>query len=318
MKKKYPIIIAAVTAVMFSASEFFFSRILKLMIDRDGLNMKKYVRRHKPEELIPDDKDTRYTQWMDSQNFEKITITSYDGLRLVGHYLAAGNAKRTMLMMHGWRGTWKGDFAAMAKEFYERGCNLLLIEERAQGESEGRYIGFGIEEKEDCTDWVSYLVNERKEQLPIYLVGVSMGASTVLMAAGSDKLNSQVKGVIADCGFTSPYNIVTKVAKSVFHVGKHTVNIMNRRCRKRAGYGLDDYSATEAMEDCRIPVFFAHGKKDGFVPYEMTLENYEACVASKHLLLVEDADHCECFTKETERYLNELWEFFGWEGNDNI
>ena len=47
----------------------------------------------------------------------------------------------------------------------------------------------------------SHLAVKNKD---IFLCGISMGCATTLMAAGLD-LPDNVKGIIADCGFTSPW-----------------------------------------------------------------------------------------------------------------
>jgi len=93
--------------------------------------------------------------------------------------------------------------------------------------------------------------------LPVYLSGVSMGASTVLMATELD-LPSQVKGVIADCGFTTPYEMVGIFAKNMMHMKNLSiVDSVNELCKKKAGYDFKECSTLDAMKKCRIPIFFA-------------------------------------------------------------
>ena len=256
-----------------------------------------------------------HTQWLEERTeadgMEIVHMTSFDGLKLVGHYFHGGNAKRVILMMHGWRGRWKGDFGQIAHYMHGMECDLLIVEERAQGESEGEYMTFGVLESRDCVDWTHFL--EERTDLPIYLYGVSMGAATVLTASGNSGLSQQVAGVIADCGFTSPRAIIEKVAGSISPLVKLMVNPVNRRCRSMAGWSMDDDSAIQAMGRVKVPVFFAHGSGDEFVPLAMAEANYEACIAPKHLFIAEGANHGESFVKEHDRYLREMWDFFGWD-----
>lgn len=136
-----------------------------------------------------------------------------------------------------------------------------------------------------------------------------MGAATVLMAAG-EELSKEVKGVIADCGFTSPYEMVYRFGHTNFKLPEHPImDELNWVFRKRAGYDLKEYSTLEAMEHCRVPVLLIHGTADTFVPYEMSVRNYEACTAAKKLLLVEGAEHCESFLKDKKRYQEAVSEF---------
>jgi len=250
--------------------------------------------------------------WLDRQEAEEVSVISFDGLRLAGHYLMAKDAHRTVLMMHGWRGTWKKDFGGIARALYEDGCNLLMVEQRAHGNSEGEYLGFGCLERHDCHTWITYLTNRFAWDCPLYLAGVSMGAAAVLMAAGDD-FPDNVKGIIADSGFTTPYDMVCHFGKSQLHVREYpSVARVNRLCRMRAGYDLREYSTLEAMKNCKLPVFFTHSIDDDFVPHTFTLENHAACRAEKTLYLVTGVGHCMGFYKDKENYMAELKKFFKW------
>lgn len=249
------------------------------------------------------------TQWIQGMNCQRVQLRSRDGLLLAGYYLEAEDAGRIVVMFHGWRGSWKHDFGACLRWMYEEGASLLLIEQRAQGESEGKYMGFGVLERWDCHAWLRWLEEKNERRLPVYLYGVSMGAATVLMAAG-DELPGEVKGVIADCGFTSPYEMVYRFGHTNFKLPKHPLmDELNWVFKRRAGYGLKEYSTLKAMEHCRVPVLLIHGTADTFVPYEMSVQNYEACTAEKKLLLVEGAEHCESYLKDRKRYQNAVSEF---------
>lgn len=249
--------------------------------------------------------------WLHGQNIEKVRIRSRDNYVLTGHYLEHPKAERIVLMFHGWRGRWDTDGDAMAKGLYGKKCSILLVDQRAHEMSGGPYIGFGVLERYDCLDWIEY-AKQRIHSLPIYLSGVSMGASTVLMASGMT-LPNRVKGVIADCGFTSPYEMVKIFAKKFMKMKNLSmVDDVNQLCRKKAGYDLKEYSTLEAMKSCRVPVFFAHGTKDNFVPMEMSLENYKACGSRKTLYIAEGAAHTGSYSADPERYLKEVSHFFQW------
>lgn len=74
-----------------------------------------------------------------------------------------------------------------------------------------------------------------------------------------------------------------------------------------------DYSTTDAMKACSVPVLFIHGTDDAFVPIEMTYENYKACAAPKRLLVVPGADHGMSYCVEKENYeaaVKEFWQAF--------
>lgn len=248
-------------------------------------------------------------QWLKETLHEDVEITSFDGLKLEGHLYLAENAKRTIIMMHGFRSSWIRDFSLAGKEFFEVGCNLLIVEQRAHGNSDGKYITYGVFERYDCLYWALYAA-ERFGDLPLYLDGISMGAATVLMASALP-LPDTVKGIIADCGYTSPKAIISKVFNDKSPVpSKGLVTAVSKYSKFAAGYDFDDYSTLDAMRENTRPIFFAHGDADDFVPMEMTLQNYEACTAPKTLFIAHGATHGLSYLAQHDAYYNELMNFF--------
>ena len=204
--------------------------------------------------------------------------------------------------MHGWRGSWHKDFGLVADSYRAEGCSVLYAEQRGQNNSGGEYMGFGLTERYDCVDWVNAANKEHGGKLPVYLCGVSMGATTVLMAAGLD-LPENVRGIIADCGFTSPAAIWKHVANNNLHITYGIRSVFaDMLFREKNMVGLDDYSTVEALQNTNIPVLLIHGSDDHFVPVEMTYENYKACRSPKELLIVPGADHGMSYYVETEKY----------------
>lgn len=241
---------------------------------------------------------------------ETVEITSHDGLKLKGHWFAAEKPRRIVIMVHGWRSSWARDFGMCADFFREEGCSLLLIEQRSHGQSEGKYIGFGVLERHDCLRWLHYVRTRFGEQLPIYLFGISMGAATVLMASGFS-LPACVHGIIADCGFTSPKEIFRHIARNKSHSDlRLLLRTANWISSRRAGYRLDEYSTLEAMKVNKTPILFIHGTADNFVPMDMTMQNYHACRAEKSLLLIDGAPHARSYLVAMDEYQSAIRKFF--------
>lgn len=242
---------------------------------------------------------------------ETVTITGQDGLRLVGHWRSCQAPRRVLIAMHGWRSQWYHDFALIA-DFWERsGCCVLFAEQRGQGSSEGEYIGFGLLERFDCRDWARWAAERTGGRLPIYLAGVSMGAATVLMAAGLE-LPSAVRGILADCGFTSPQEIWKSVARRNLHLPYTGLQaaVINGLCRRRLQIPANGYSTLEAMAVCPVPVLLIHGTEDWLVPVEMTYQNYMACTAPKRLLIVPGAGHGMSYHVEPHTYEETVLRFW--------
>lgn len=248
-------------------------------------------------------------QWFRDQNPELVRIRSDDGLRLTGYFLPAENAKGTLMLVHGYRSNPFCDFGYSFDFYASLGWNILAVCQRAHGESEGTYITFGVKERFDVRDWALYLTDRFGPSHKIALVGVSMGSSTVLMSLGT-KLPDNVKCVVADCGFTSPYEEFSHVLKARFRIPCRLIlTIADMFSRLFAGFGFRDYSTVEALKGNRIPVLFAHGEKDNFVPIRFTVANYAACSAEKKLITVPEAGHGTSYVFATEICQSAIREF---------
>ena len=247
---------------------------------------------------------------LEKEPHELEQIISFDGTELVGHWFPARNAKRTVIAMHGWRSTWARDFGTVADFWAKNNCNVLYAEQRAQNNSGGEYMGFGLIERFDCLEWVKWATAKCGSELPIYLCGVSMGATTVLMAAGLE-LPENVHGIMADCGFTSPHAIWKHVANNNLHLPYWLRGVFaDEMFRQKLNMGTKDYSTVEALKNNYIPVMLIHGANDHFVPVHMTYENYLACAGEKRLLIVPGADHGMSHYLEPEKYEAEAKNFW--------
>lgn len=136
-----------------------------------------------------------------------------------------------------------------------------------------------------------------------------MGSSTVLMATGLP-LPPTVKGVIADCGFTSAWEEFKNVLKVGMHLPVHPLlEATNLVCRLVAGFGFRDYSTLEAMKVNQLPILFIHGEADTLVPRQFTLDNYHACRSQKRLVSVPGAGHGLSYLVDTPKCQQALREF---------
>lgn len=239
----------------------------------------------------------------------EVCIRSDDALTLHGYFLKGDDPSRTIICVHGYHGSPAHDFGLATEELLKCG-NLLLIDQRSHGKSEGKYITFGVRECRDCKAWANWLCERMGKEHPVYLDGVSMGGTTVLMASGLD-LPKNVKGVIADCSFTSPYEIVSCVACRIFkREPRLLIASVDLYCRVFAGFSLSENSTTAAMNKNKLPVLFAHGTSDSLVPHTMTQAAYDACTSSKNLILAKDAEHGLSYLTDTERYSAAIYKLF--------
>ena len=252
-------------------------------------------------------------EWMLSQNLEHITIKSRDGLTLHGDYLKAfpeNDINKIAICFHGYTSCGISDCSSIGRFLHSLGFDILIVDQRAHGKSEGDYVGFGILDRFDCISWMNYVNDRFDGQKDIVLFGVSMGGATVLMASGTEGFPENVRAIIADCAFTSPYDVFCHVLKKDYKLPRFPImNINNYLSRKKAGYGFKDYSTLEAVRNTKCPILFIHGKNDNFVPTIMTEENYEACNSPKDILIVENASHAASYYENSKVYEAKVKEF---------
>jgi fermentation-respiration switch protein FrsA (DUF1100 family) len=207
-----------------------------------------------------------------------------------------------MIQMHGYKSTPYSDFAGGYKIVKDAGMNIIHCEQRAHESSDGKTITFGILESDDCLEWVRYACLRFGEDVKIILCGISMGAATVLMAAGKE-MPSNVVGVIADCPYSSPQEIIRKVVKEDM---KLPVGLLYPLIKLGAAlYGRFDLTADsplEAVKRAKVPILLFHGTSDRFVPKEMSERIYEGAKDIISFHKFEGADHGMCYIVDGEEY----------------
>lgn len=238
-----------------------------------------------------------------ADNAENRWLTSHDGLKLHGLYLAQPQeSHKYAVICHGYGSIpqYGGGFAA---KFYEMGYSVLAPAARAHERSEGRYAGMGWLERRDIVDWVNTLV-EQDPDAEIVLFGVSMGGATVMMTAGEADLAPNVKCIVEDCGYSSVWDEFAGQLKEMF--GLPTFPVLDAASlvtRLRAGYGFKEASAVEQLKKTQRPMLFIHGEDDTFVPYAMLDVVYNACAsADKERLSIPGAGHGEASWEDPELY----------------
>ena len=246
---------------------------------------------------------------MKSGETENILIKSEDGLKLHGLLIQHSNPKGIFVECHGYRSTAERDLYTSCYQYYNWGYDILLNDQRTANRSEGKYITFGVKESSDIIKWCEY-VNRRYPNLPIILAGISMGATTVLLATDKLKKEYHVKLIIADSGFVSAWNEVIYAIKHYFHLpGKCFIYMINLWCKWIGKFSLKEKSTVDALKNTSIPVLLIHGEDDDFVPAHNSLTNYREYQGPKELLIVPKANHGMGYLVDSKKYLKTVKEF---------
>lgn len=240
---------------------------------------------------------------------ETVCIAASDGLKLVGSYIPCPErTNKLIIAFHGYRSCAASDFSRICPSLLAHGYSLLTPDQRSHGRSEGKYIGFGALERYDCRAWCEYAVERFGSDTEIYLYGLSMGAATVIMSADTG-LPKNVRAIVADCGFTSPWAVIKHRLKLKYKLPPvPTIYFMNYWSRNLAGYDYRSSSTTDTLKKSELPVLIIHGTEDVVVPVQMSYDNH-AVGGSTTLCIYEGVHHTRAYSSDPERYEKEFFEF---------
>lgn len=238
---------------------------------------------------------------LNDSNYTDEYITSQDGLKLHSYHVKnQSSSNKWVITVHGY--TSEGiNMSSYAKKYYDNGYNVLIPDLRSHGLSEGDYIGMGWNDRLDIISWINYILNE-DPNADIVLHGISMGAATVLMTSG-EEIPSNVKVIIADCGYTSVWDEFAYQLDDLFSLPEFPIlNVSSIVSKIRAGYFLGEASSIDQVKKSKTPILYIHGDQDDFVPYYMMEELYNATSSEKEMLTIKGAEHAKASEVDPETY----------------
>lgn len=248
------------------------------------------------------------TQIMENAPCEEVSIQSLDGLLLHGHYYHHKDSAPLMILMHGYRSMHLRDCTGGYHTAIGMGMNVLAIDQRAHGQSEGHTITFGVQERKDCLCWVQYACERFGSDTPIVLYGLSMGAATVLMAT-DQPLPSNVVAVIADCGYSAPRDIIRKVCTMKGHSPALCYPFIRLAALLFGHFDTESSSAMASLGRTNLPILLLHGEEDHFVPCDMSRALHAAHPEHTTLVTFPGAGHGLSYVSDQERYKQVCFQF---------
>ena len=245
---------------------------------------------------------------MAQRKYDSITITSFDGSKLFARYYHVADDAPVQIFFHGYKSSSLLDCSGGSYFAKQLGHNAIVVDQRSHGQSDGTIITFGIKERKDCLCWIEYAINRFGKDTKIILSGLSMGAATVLMATDLN-LPPNIKGIIADCPYSSPKEIILKVCKEMHFPPRLMYPFIWLGARLFGHFNLSESSALEALKNCDIPILILHGMEDALVPCEMS-KAMQACGATDITLeLFDGAGHGLSYIILPEKYEKTVLEF---------
>lgn len=239
--------------------------------------------------------------------FEAIIIKSHDKKKLFAKYYHFCDDAPIDIFFHGYKGCGVTDFAGGILISKMNNHNVLLIDHRGHGNSDGHTISFGVKERFDVLSWINYVVGRFGCNTLITLIGISMGAATVLMASDLN-LPTNVKAIIADCPYSDQKEIILKVAKEMGITHKSTSYLIDLSSKLIGHFNINETTPLKSVKNAKIPILLIHGTADKYVPYNMSEQ-----IANTNSLIeffsFPDAPHGISYITDPIRYTNIVIEF---------
>lgn len=252
--------------------------------------------------------------WFDEHKTREVCTLSSDRLRLVATAVDAPKdkeARGVIILFHGYRSNPRREFCIQMRRLHEAGYHLIVTDQRAHGRSGGKYLCYGVKEAEDVISWRKEADNIYGNSLPIIFMGLSMGGATVLMASALvDKNDPRVRGVVADCPFSSPTQIISHVMKKYHKLPPQPLlSFANFWCRGLANFTLSAHSAAECLSRSHLCALLIHGTDDDFVPIGHSEKVVADSGGRARLVPIKNAPHAEAIYYDEELYMSELLSF---------
>ena len=242
------------------------------------------------------------TPWELGIPYEEVGFRTEDGLLLLGWWLPAPQAKRTVIALHGHRGA-RHHCVGIGAALWRRGANVLLFDHRGRGSSEGELMSLGYFETLDALAAVGYALS-RDPEVPLGVIGYSMGASVAVMVAARDK---RVEAVVADSPFASERGLLRALLSRQLGALHLPIAALTEH------FLPYDPGAVEPLRDAAKiaprATLFIHGLLDKTCAPEDAVRLYDAAGDHKELWLLQEAGHCDAYFADREAYCERVSAF---------
>lgn len=270
------------------------------------------VTRTRAHELITNPRDTRHVPTKTPADygmpFEEASVTTADGLRLVGWFVPSENGA-SVILVHGYKDH-RGSMLRVADVLHRHGYGLLILSLRGHDRSDGELITFGHAEMQDLDAWYAYEAGHAGVNVQeIGIFGASMGGSIAIQHAVR---NPRIAAVVADCAFSSLDDTVDTSVK--FFTGLPPfpfAPMIVFWTEREAGFRASEIDAKQWIRQIAPrPIFLLQGGADVVVSRESGQRLFEAAGEPKELWYDADVGHAQFLDQRPEEFERRVVAFY--------
>jgi pimeloyl-ACP methyl ester carboxylesterase len=240
---------------------------------------------------------------------EDVYFPSRDGTRLHGLYIAGRSGCPVLLLCHGYFKSVAEPFE-LACELNRLGYQVLLIDFRACGLSDGRFTTLGHREVLDVLGAVDYL-RLRLGELPIGVLGISMGAVAAIMAAAECP---HIEALVVDSAYADLESAIGKKLADYLRLpflvplGWVSIRMGEWISQGRvAAVRAVDYVGSLAPR----PLLIIYGELDDYLPSDHPQRLFDAANEPKEMWLAPGSGHAMARLDHPQEYVQRVQAFFG-------
>ncbi len=257
------------------------------------------------------------TPWLDSLDVHHALrdtfIVNEEGIRLHAYYaMAPKPTSRSAVIVHGYTDNAIRMMMIGYLYNYNLRYNILLPDLQYSGQSEGNAILMGWKDRLDVMRWIDVarsVFGGKADSSRIVVHGISMGGATTMCVSG-EKLPSNVKCFVEDCGYTSVWDEFSMQLKEQFHLPNFPIlYIASYLCQLKYGWNFKEASPLKAVTQCHLPMLFIHGSNDTYVPTWMVYELYKAKPGIKELWITPGVEHAQSYKVFPKEYEKRVFAF---------
>ena len=243
------------------------------------------------------DNEEQVRMWNTGLDFAKtiadkkqIVDIENDGLKLHAEYYDLGSDQCVIVIPGRSEGLMYGYYFDIP--YYEAGMNILAVDPRAHGESEGRYHSLGHYEHRDLDKWISWLEKEHGVK-KVWLHCICVGTVTGLLAAINGSKKDNIKGIVTEGCFI---NFKETFREHIKYEKKPVYPVLPmclHHIEKNTGADLKKEAPLNLVRKIGdLPILFLYGREDSFSLPAKSQRLYDSCVSkNKRIVWYDKGSH---------------------------